>query len=245
MMFTGYFDDSGHVANRKALVVAGFVAPVGQWKMFEKDWHAVLRNPQFDLDYLHMKEFRNHRGKFAKFKDNIPLQSELFGNLYRLLKARAEETFGATVLLQDYERVNSRYKLQERYGHPFALAGMTSIHRAIRWMERVHPRDRINFVFDHDTDGWGYLLKAAQRMWIDEVIPVPGTLKQQTPLQAADHVAWEKHRFITKAIDATFAPKSVKPRGSLEILMSQFNQDDTWALLNESSLSNFCKDEHE
>ena len=242
MMFTGYFDDSGHITNEKALVVCGFVASVEQWKVFEKDWQAILNHPQFDLDYLHMKEFRAYKGKFAKFKDNLPLQTELFSGLYGLIEARAEETFGATVLLRDYHNINGRYQLAERYGHPFALAGMTSIHKAIRWMEQNHPEDRINFVFDHDTDGWGHLLKAAKEMWIDEVIPVPGTFKKQLPLQAADHVAWEKHRFITQAIDSSFAPQAVKARGSFHVLMEKFQQQDTWALLNEASLEGFCNE---
>jgi hypothetical protein len=245
MMFTGYFDDSGHVTNNKVLVVAGFVAPVGQWKMFEKDWRAILKHPRFDLDYLHMKEFRNYRGKFAKFKNNLPLQTDLFSNLYELIEARAEQSFGGTVLLRDYESVNSRYQLQERYGHPFAMAGMVSMNQAIRWMEREHPNDRLKFVFDHDTDGWGHLLAAAKETWIDEVIPVPGTFKEQLPLQAADNVAWEKHRFMTQAVDKDFAPGSIPLRGSLDALIRKFQpqSDDesaTWHVLNEENLETFC-----
>ena len=208
MMLTGYFDDSGHITNKKVLLVCGFVASVERWALFEKEWAAILRQPKFGLDYLHMKEFRRYSGKFEKFKDDLMLQTALFSTLYELLQMRAEATFGCTVFLEDYERVNAEYMLRETYGHPFALAGCASINKAIGWMEAKRPNDRIQFVFDQGTDGWGELRSMAKKFWTDEVIPVEGTFKKQTPLQAADHVAWEQHRFATQAVDANFAKKA-------------------------------------
>lgn len=241
MMLNGYFDDSGHVSNKKVLLVCGFVAPVGQWKMFEKDWRAILRMPRFDLDYLHMKEFRAHRGKFEKFKDNLELQTDLFSRLYNLLELRIARSFGCTVLLEDWERVNADWTLREAFGHPFALAGCATITKAIRWMEQDRPGDRIKFVFDQGTDGWGDLRTMAQKMWIDEVIPTEDSFRNVSALQAADHVAWELHRFATKAVDAKFAPKSVIVRGSLDSLMAKFQQEDTWLLANETELRRMCE----
>jgi len=223
------------------LLVCGFVAPVGQWKMFEKDWRGILRMPRFDLDYLHMKEFRAHRGKFEKFKNNLDLQTDLFTRLYILLELRVIKSFGCTVLLDDWNRVNADWTLRETFGHPFALAGCATIAKAIRWMENERPNDRIKFVFDKVTDGWGDLLTMSEKFWIDEVIPVPGSFKDQLPLQASDHVAWELHRFATQAVDANFAPKSVTVRGSLDTLMGKFQQEDTWLWANETELRRMCE----
>ena len=231
-MFTGYFDDSGHITNKKVLLVCGFVATVEQWALFEKEWAAVLRLPQFDLDYLHMKEFTHYAGKFAKFENNLLLQRALFSTLYELLEMRTQATFGCTVLLEDYARVNAEYELRERCGHPFAVAGCVAITKAIGWMEKHRPAERINFVFDRGTDGWGDLRDVAGRIWTDEVIPIEGTFKKQLALQAADHVAWEQHRFFTKAVDTKFATKSVKTRGSLDSIMGRFQQEDTWFVAN-------------
>ena len=241
MRLTAYFDDSGHAANKKVLLVCGFVTSEERWNLFEKEWAAILRQPRFDLDYLHMKEFSNYRGRFEKFKDNLLLQRALFSTLYELLDLRTEATFGCTVLLQDYDRINADHGLEETYGHPLAIAGCASINRALRWMEKHHPGDRIRFVFDRGMDGWGNLLRLAQRFWIDEVIPVTGSYKEQLALQAADHVAWELHRFATKAVDAGFAPKSVRTRGSLDSLMARFQKEDTWLLVNELELRNMCE----
>jgi hypothetical protein len=245
MMLTGYFDDSGHITNKKVLLVCGFVAPVGQWKAFEKDWRAILRNPKFDLDHLHMKEFRAYRGQFEKFKDNLALQTDLFSQLYALLDHRIASSFGCTVLLEDWDRVNADYEVRETFGHPFALAGCATMAKAIRWLEDHRPGDRIEFIFDQGTDGWGELRTMAQKFWGDKFIPSEGTFKQQVPLQAADNVAWELHRFATQAVNANFAPKSVIVRGSLDALMTKFQRDDTWLWANEKELRKMCESQHQ
>jgi hypothetical protein len=229
MMINGFFDDSGHVSNKKVLLTCGFVAPVGQWKMFERDWHSILRMPQFDLEYLHMKEFRNYSGRFEKFRNNLDLQTDLFTRIHRLLEQRTLKSFGCTVILEDWHRVNADWTLDETFKHPFALAGCVSITKAIHWMKQERPSDRIRFVFDRNTHGWGALRDMAARMWVDEVIPMEDSFKNQVALQAADHVAWELHRFATAAVDAKFGLNSVTPRGSLAALMNKFqSSDDTW-----------------
>jgi hypothetical protein len=130
-----------------------------------------------------------------------------------------------------------------RANQPFALAGCASINKAIRWMESKRPNDRIQFVFDQGTDGWGELKATAKKLWIDEVIPIEGTFKEHTPLQAADHVAWELHRFATQAVDTAFVKKSVRTRRSLDSLMERFHPDgtDTWLVANEAELRNMCE----
>ena len=164
MMLTGYFDDSGHVNSKQALIVSGFVAPVGQWTLFERDWRAVLKRPEFSLDYLHMKEFRSYRGQYKKFKNNLDLETALFKRLHHVIERRAEESFGCIVLLDDWARVNQEYMLEEKIGHPFAFAGTLTIHKTLRWMEKAHPHDFIKFVFDHGTDGWGdFVEKSKER----------------------------------------------------------------------------------
>jgi hypothetical protein len=124
----------------------------------------------------------------------------LFSRLYDLLETRIEKSFGCTVLLEDWDRVNAEWTLRETFGHPFALAGSATIAKAIRWMENERPNDRIRFVFDQGTDGWAIFEIWARKFWIDEVIPTKDSYNKLAPLQAADHVAWELHRFATAAV---------------------------------------------
>jgi hypothetical protein len=53
-----YFDESGKAEDptRAAMSVAGYVGTMESWESFEEQWAAALR--QFDVPYLHMKEFR-------------------------------------------------------------------------------------------------------------------------------------------------------------------------------------------
>lgn len=242
MMLTGYFDDSGHITNKPALVVAGFVAPVGQWQLFEKDWRAELRRPEFRLDYMHMKEFRNYSEQYAKFKDNLPLETDLFKRLHRVIHNRALESFGAIVLLADYERVNAEFMLRETFGHPYAVAGSVVVHNTRRWIERERPGDRVEFVFDHDSDGWGELLAQCKRRW--DVLPVPGNFRKLQPLQAADHLAWEIHRATQQVVKVNLAPKSVLFRKSFDALTGRW-EGERWNWLDESELRVLCNGQHE
>jgi hypothetical protein len=244
MMLTGYFDDSGHITNRKVLVVGGFVASIGEWKQYEKDWRAVLRRPEFGLDYLHMKEFRNYAGQSAKFKDNLELERDLFRRLHSVIKNRAQQSFGCLMDLQAYERVNQEFELRETHGHPFAMAGAITIHKTLRWMEATHPNDRIEFVFDHGSDGHGELEAQAKKRFSDDVLPIPGWFKKQTPLQASDHVAWELHRAMNAVIDNGYEIGGVTFRGSFDALILQWGGEH-WNVVDESELRKVCDDANE
>lgn len=238
MMLTGFFDDSGHVDNGRVLIASGFVAPVGQWKLFEKDWSAILRHPDFEIPYVHMKEFRNYKDKFARFKNNLALETSLFKQLHRAIHNRAAESFGCVVLLDAWDAANKEFAVEERYGHPFALAGAVTVHNAIRWMRQERPEsDRIKFVFDHGTDGRGFLEKECKDRW--GVIPVPGDFREDSPLQAADHLAWEMHRATNQVLASGLAPNSVKFRTSFDQLIHRW-EGENWNWIDESELRNLC-----
>jgi hypothetical protein len=80
-MLTAYFNDSGTHGSTEAFVIGGFVASTEQWELFDRNWAHILAMPQFDLEYFHMRELRMSKGRFARFKDNLRLQTELFDRL--------------------------------------------------------------------------------------------------------------------------------------------------------------------
>ena len=73
------------------------------------------------------------------------------------------------------------------------------------------PMTESSLSFDHDTDGWGELL--IQRGRRSMVIPLAGEFKQQTPLQAADHLAWEMHSAAQQVLKGGFAPERLASAG--------------------------------
>jgi len=65
--FAAYFDDSGTHDDATNVVCGGVAGDSQQMLRLESDWNAVLRMREYDLDYLHMKEMKSGKGKFASF----------------------------------------------------------------------------------------------------------------------------------------------------------------------------------
>ena len=63
--FIAYFDETGHSndPNTGYVGIAGFVAPAGEWGIFEQHWNATLRNAGLDQPF-HMVDFAHFRGQF-------------------------------------------------------------------------------------------------------------------------------------------------------------------------------------
>ena len=97
-LYQAFFDDSGSHAGAVVRVVCGFAAATDQWAHFSDNWMHILRMPQFDLDYLHLRELNTGKGKFAKFKGDRALQDDLLDRLQRLITVRARASFGATIM---------------------------------------------------------------------------------------------------------------------------------------------------
>lgn len=64
--FTAWYDASGAEDDPKMrpMGVCGLAATKPDWLGFEKDWEAVLRDPDFNVPYLHMKQFTQFRPPF-------------------------------------------------------------------------------------------------------------------------------------------------------------------------------------
>jgi hypothetical protein len=142
-----YFDDSGTHDDATNVVCGGVAGDSEQLRCFENDWNAVLRMQQYDLDYLHMKEMKSGKGKFAKFQHDLQLQRSLYERLHALTKIRTK-TFGCVVLRSAFDRIDAEFQLHERSGSPFVLAASISVYWLRKWMERYHCSDDLTIVFD-------------------------------------------------------------------------------------------------
>jgi hypothetical protein len=237
-MFTAYFDDSGTHDGATNVVRGGLIAPLEQWLCFEADWNAILQMPQFDLDFLHMKEMKSGKGKFAKFQANLRLQADLYDRVQRLTKLRAK-SFGCCVNADVYARVDADYELHERLGGPFVLASRVALHKVSLWMEARHQGEAFQFVFDR-VKCWAELRRHLKEQ--AGQFPVPGEMRKMAPLQAADHMVWEMHRANHKMIGTDYAPRSVDFRGSFHALMRRFGTDDWVNVQHEDELRAVCAD---
>jgi hypothetical protein len=130
-------------------VVCGFVSTVEQWSHFERNWNEVLNMPQFDLEYLHTKELRSGKGRFAKFRGNLTLQKELFDRLQRTIVCRIQQTFAVAVLLDDYDRVTVSLRSKRLGGTSpdgirFAIGKLTSWWHARQSPDQVLAERRLH-----------------------------------------------------------------------------------------------------
>lgn len=236
-MLTSYYDDSGHYeapdwpSNTKVLLLCGLVAPIDQWLAFERDWKIVLGLPQFELEYFHMKELRQAKeGPWVKFKDNLPLQTDLFTRLQLVIKVRALRSIGGCVVLSDWDKLNEEYELAEKYTSPAVTAGTLAIHKTLRWKEKCRPNDEIKFVVDQGMSGFGQL--------DDQVLEEygfrlqPACAKKTPPLQGCDFAAWEWNRQLSTGGVTDVS----KMRKSLLSFLTHLDGRAEWHLLDEQGM---------
>ena len=236
-MFAAYFDDSGSHEAAHAQIVCGFATSLDQWLLFERDWNTVLRMPQFDLDYLHMKELRTGKVKFAKFEDNLDLQRDLFTRLQTLIRVRAPASFGCMVRRELYAKVDADYQLRERFGGPFTFAASVSVAKVGDWMKQYHYNDDLLIVFDQGSKGWGEMSDRFLKEFGER--PSRRNSKETPPLQAADLAAWENNRAVNQVIKANFG--KVTFRGAYDALIARFG-GEKWMFAEEDELRAFCED---
>jgi len=179
--YIAYFDDSGHPDDQEIVLVAGFLAPVKQWTLFENDWRRMLNRT--GIDVFHMTDFEASKQQPPKRKDAILLQ------LVSLIRARAQFYVCTLVPMKDYRAINDIYAFEQFVGTPYAFAARTVVAVVNDWMQSNARDGTVRFVFEDGTKHKGDFLDAMTR---DE-LPLPDFRKKNEaiPLQAADWFAWE------------------------------------------------------
>jgi hypothetical protein len=126
-----------------AWAVAGFVGFIDQLEDFERDWRLLLTT--HDIPYLHMKEFADPRGVYAKWwppKDHYAELAALFEDVVKVIGRTRIEGFGGLTRFADLDKFNAAYGLNLE---PYAVAAYGSL---IALWNR-HEREPIEVVFDH------------------------------------------------------------------------------------------------
>lgn len=215
----------------------GFVSTTEQWLHFDNDWLAVLRMPQFDLEYLHMKEMNTGKGRFAKFKNNLDLQRDLYQRLHRLIRVRYRETFGGIVFLDDYRLLDREYLVEEHLGPPIVMAAQLAIQKLMKWHAIAGEGKPIRIALDQGIKPWGRLCDLVYEEYGFRLIPALAS--ETPPLQAADMTAWEIHRAMSKMLNA--GRRSIggrELRGSFRHLLEKlgFGAESNWFLFDEDEM---------
>lgn len=218
-MFTGYYDASGG-RDTGFMAVAGFVADVRKWEVFEGSWRLVLA--KFDLPYFHMKEFAPSRGPFESWKGQETKRANLLRDLIQVVHETADFWISCSMRNEILDVATKRYGVRFD-GGAYPLVARFCIARAHEFMRKRHGKAEIQHVFESGDQGKGKLVGMIERLnnhakllrvqgkrdpKMDPYpIPLPifkpsrdtATEKGLLPLQAADLVAWEFHKMHREA----------------------------------------------
>ena len=85
------------------------------WQEFRTEWSAVLKDPRFDVPYLHMKEYVADSGPFAKWKDEKDIKAKFLSELMDVMDRFVMAVVGATFPISDFKRLTQDQRaVQER-----------------------------------------------------------------------------------------------------------------------------------
>lgn len=234
-MFSAYFDASGNRSTTgSALVVAGAVSDERKWDKFVAEWDALLH--QQAVDAFHMTDFV---GRQKAFKDKWQGQEGIRANFLRSLVEtfvkRTNKIIGTIVVLEDYEKANQRYMLDEKWGGPYALAGYISVGKILKWASR-NGHKNIQVMFEDGDSGKGKLdALVRERLFVAPIfMPKRSDAKPCRQFEGADLAAWECRRML-KSVES-----DETVRRSFEALDRKAHD---WGLLYSDPLERMCKDQ--
>ena len=188
-----YFDDSGHPDDQDAVVVAGWVAKVDQWYLWEQGWKKVLADYGIKSGIFHMADFEaaaKTADSHNEYSDMSAQERIVFRDkLMNLIATRARSSFCSLIPMRDYKEVNEEYYFEEWLGKPYAFAAISVMQKLRAWKKQYAPSDPLVTFFEDGTKHKGDLMSVFKQFRFDTPIFVKKS--DVTPLQAADYIAWE------------------------------------------------------
>ncbi|HET6842756.1 MAG TPA: hypothetical protein VFK06_13915 [Candidatus Angelobacter sp.] len=192
-MFDAYFDASGHEADSPFVVVAGYVASIIQWKVFEHAWDATLKRYGITRGF-HATDFMAipKRAEFKKWEQGNPEAEQFLGELIACQQVYPVLSISCIVSMSDYNDVDRRYAIRNIFP-PYALAARVCIAKASKWAED-HGIKELECIFEDGDFGQGKFLHVMREEG-RPIIPKTEAKLKFGALQAADHLAWEQNQY--------------------------------------------------
>lgn len=158
---TSFMDETGH-ANDPTLHfagMAGFVAPIGVWKVFEQHWNDLLAKAGVSEPF-HMKDFAHSQGQFRSWKGNEQLRRILFGRLLEIIRETNADPVGAIVSVTYFKTLTPSQK--SSFGHdPYFIAFPKCTRGAASSAVLEAADEKVDMVFAFQTE-FG---ESAEKLW--------------------------------------------------------------------------------
>jgi len=216
-MLNAYFDESGDDTDQRIKIVgmAGCLAPVQKWEVFEREWQSIL--DAAGIRYFHMKEFAHSVGEFATgWKGDEQKRTRLYGALWETIEKVTPMFFGCFIPMEYYRQVLSDEQ-RRQLGSAYFVTYQTCMSLVFMVALRGNGSERVATIFD-DKSGVQHYLDA----FYDYILkhhnfqgriprPIRQDMRTVLPLQAADIVAYESHKEYERRL---YRPNQ-KPRWGL------------------------------
>jgi hypothetical protein len=224
-MLMAYMDDSGTHNGAHNCVVGGYWGYVSEWRRFEKGWKAALTAE--GVEEFHAKEFwqripgEGRVGQYASWSDER--HAKFINRLLRVIETTNIIPFSCGVLGNEWAKVPMHRKAimsheKEKLQKPVLLPLTRIFYRIASYCKQGEV---MNFTFDEDRQNFELGLAMSSRLALikrglkednDSFYESLGSFefadsKKAYPLQAADLLAYESHRFA-KAVERNLPMRS-------------------------------------
>jgi hypothetical protein len=187
--YTAYFDASGHPSDQPFVVVAGYIANINQWKLFNRMWENVHK--EFDIELpFHASDFYAR----AKQYEHLPKgNDEGTSHDFITMLASAQQIYmllhvSCIVDMGVYRNIADVFQM-ETMVPAFALGARTCVSLVENWQKDFGIEFPIECIFEDGDFGRG---KFMDLMRVERMpSPVFKDKADFAGLQAADHIAWE------------------------------------------------------
>jgi hypothetical protein len=236
-IFSAYFDASGKPnASYRVMTVAGMISSVAKWIRFEIDWNAALSRQHVKI--FHMTDFAASEKEFKAWKGDRKRRSEFIAELVRIIQRHTNKMVVSSVELSGWHSLNGRYALEEVFGSPYALCGISAVGEVLRWAGKKSPKTPVQFIFEDGDEGNGALDKRCRR---EGVNPIFKPKYAVVPCQAADLIAW-KHRIAMTEATRLSEGDEAGMDSILESLNTVKVRPTSGGIFSRESLNRLCKE---
>jgi len=188
-------------------VFPGYLGSDDAWSDFEDEWHEVLHDTSIggrSIEYFHMHECYKLENEFAPFtrrQANTKLYA-LVDTLRPLLRSKRLREFTCTIDWDVFKRATSN-QIKEVFYSPYLFAFGTLVIETARCVKDTRQREPIYFFMD---DQIPLIEKSVAGQFAHAKVTMPDEMaglfdaitfrsdKFCYPLQAADLIAWQRHR---------------------------------------------------
>jgi hypothetical protein len=242
-VFSAWFDTSGEQTQGPIVVAVGVMSSAVRWNAFDRRFMKVLR--EYGVTSLHMRDYAHSNGEFASWKGDEPRRAAFLAELVKTTSPWIDRVFVRATIVDDYRKVNRRYRLTERMKGVYAITQAGSLGLAIDWGYRNSDRpksDKFHAFVEQGDTGQDAFREFVKKEWDFEPTFLPKidqtTGEPYTAFCAADLIAYEHRKLYAAALAAKTNPWLLTWRRSLQELRKNLTVDA--ALYDAAALTKMC-----